>query len=103
MNVSKQRKHMFLLEEFVYNTKMKFNHDILALKQKKKALIAKITRYNARIHEINKQLAIEETLFLPKLDVETEEPESMFDVKEDEINSEFERQKELALKKKKPA
>ena len=25
MNVSKKRKHMFLLEEFIYNSKMKFN------------------------------------------------------------------------------
>ena len=45
---------MFLLEEFIYNTKMKFNHDILSLKDKKKQLIEKITRYNSRIEEINK-------------------------------------------------
>ena len=85
MNVSKQRKHMFLLEEFIYNTKMKFNHDILGLKEKKKALIEKITQYNSRIEEINKQLGIEEVLFVPKFDNETEQPETLFDVKEDEI------------------
>jgi hypothetical protein len=25
MNVSKKRKHMFMLEDFIYNTKIKFN------------------------------------------------------------------------------
>ena len=26
MNVSKKRKHMFMLEDFIYNTKIRFNH-----------------------------------------------------------------------------
>ena len=31
MNVSKKRKHMFLLEEFIYNTKIKFNQELIFL------------------------------------------------------------------------
>lgn len=77
---------MFLLEEFIYNTKMKFNHDIIGLKDKKQTLMGKIERYNSRILEINKLLGIEENLFVPKFNDETERPESLLEVTEEEIN-----------------
>jgi len=54
MNVSKKRKHMFLLEEFIYNTKMKFNSELISLRDRKKNLIKKIKNYNERVKEINK-------------------------------------------------
>ena len=53
MNVSKKRKHMFLLEEFLYNTKIKFNHQLITLKGRKLELIDKIKRYNEKISKIN--------------------------------------------------
>ena len=76
---------MFLLEEFINNTKMKFNHDIIELRDRKKLLMEKIKKYNSRILEINKLLGIEEELFLPKFDLETEHPESMLEVSQEEI------------------
>lgn len=39
MNVKKQRKHMFMLEEFIFNTKMKYNQEVLRLKQRKILLL----------------------------------------------------------------
>ncbi len=44
---------MFLLEEFIFNTKMKFNDEIIKLRDRKKNLIEKINKYNQRISEIN--------------------------------------------------
>lgn len=51
---------MFLLEEFIYNTKTKFNNEIINLRDRKKKLIDKITNYNKKITDINKQLNITE-------------------------------------------
>lgn len=45
---------MFLLEEFIYNTKMKFNNEVISLRERKKTIIDKVTQYNSRIAEINK-------------------------------------------------
>jgi hypothetical protein len=42
MNVDKKKKHMYLLEEFIYNTKMRFNKEIISLKDSKIQLIEKI-------------------------------------------------------------
>ena len=42
MNVSKKRKYMFLLEEFMYNIKMKFNNTIINLREIKSNIINKI-------------------------------------------------------------
>lgn len=39
MNVSKKRKHMFLLEDFIFNAKMKFNNEIISLKTRKSNII----------------------------------------------------------------
>lgn len=44
---------MFLLEEFIYNTKIKFNQELIQLKGKKKEIITKIKNYNLKIQEIN--------------------------------------------------
>jgi len=76
---------MFLLEEFINNTNMKFNNDILCLKEKKTVLMKKIESYNQRIVEINKLLGIEEELFVPKYDDETEHPETLLEVTPEEI------------------
>ena len=36
MNVGKKRKHLFLLEEFIYNSKLKFNNEVIQLRELKK-------------------------------------------------------------------
>jgi hypothetical protein len=54
MNVGKKKKNMFLREEFIYNTKIKFNNEIISLRERKKNIIAKITEYNIKINDINK-------------------------------------------------
>jgi len=56
MNMSKKRKHMFLLQEFIFNTKMKFNNEVISLRDRKKLLLAKISVYNAKICDINRAL-----------------------------------------------
>jgi len=68
MNESKKKKHMFLLEEFIYNTKMKFNNEIISLRERKGKIIDKISGHNKKINEINKQLNITENLFTPIID-----------------------------------
>lgn len=98
MNVSKKRKHMFLLQEFIYDTKLKLNHKINDLKERKRNIMTKINDYNQRILQINKQLGVEETLFTPKLDVEKELPESFMSVTDQDID-EFGRSKEKGAKK----
>ena len=71
---------MFLLEEFIYNTKMKYNSEVIKLQSKKQQLIEKITNYNKKITEINKELVIDDILFVPKIDIESEFPEKLIEV-----------------------
>lgn len=92
MNVSKKRKHMFLLEEFIYNTKMKFNNEIISLKERKKKLIDKIQLYYKKITEINQQLGKSEDLFIPTIDRALEMPELQLEISEEQID-EYSRQK----------
>ena len=80
INVGKKKKHMFLLEEFIYNTKMKYNNEILNLRKQKLNIIDKVERYNKRIGEINKELNIEEKLISPKIDEELEIPENYLEI-----------------------
>lgn len=85
MNESKKKKHMFLLDEFIYNTKMKFNNEIVSLRERKTSLIDKITNYNKRITDINKQLNVTETLFTLTLDKQLEAVDQ-YDVTEEQID-----------------
>lgn len=92
MNVSKKRKHMFLLEEFIYKTKMKFNNEIISLKERKKKLIDKIQNYYKKITDINQQLGKTEELFIPQFDKALELPELQLEITEEQID-EYARQK----------
>lgn len=85
MNVSKKRKHMYMLEEFIYNTKVKFNHQLIALKKRKVDLIDKIKRYNVQIKRINEQLGKTETLFTAEIDRELEDPTSFMEISDEQI------------------
>lgn len=98
MNVSKKRKHMFLLEEFIYDTKLKLNHKINDLGDRKKGLMIKIEDYNQKILLINKQLNLEETLFYPKLNIELEKPETFMNVNDQDLD-EYTKIKDKVLKK----
>lgn len=49
---------MFLLEDFIFNAKMKFNNEIISLKNRKKNIIEKVKDYNEKITQINKELNI---------------------------------------------
>lgn len=49
MNVGKKRKHLFLLEEFVYNSKLKFNNEVIQLRELKKFITQKVKGNNERI------------------------------------------------------
>ena len=49
MNVSKKRKNMFILEEYLYSLKMKFNNSVKRLRLEKEELINLITTHNSRI------------------------------------------------------
>lgn len=85
MNMEKKQGHIFLLEDYIYTTKLRFNQEILQLKTQKKDLINKISSYNQRIQLINKDLGIKEDLFQPSLDLPTEEPQSLLEVQESEL------------------
>lgn len=85
MNMSKQKKHILLLEKFIYSVKMDFNKSIEKLREKKLQFIDKIKNTNVRIVEININLELEEKLFEPKLDEAVECPEKIFMVTEEDI------------------
>jgi len=53
MNVSKKRKNMFILEEYLYSLKMKFNNSVKRLRLEKEELIELIKNHNKRIKKIN--------------------------------------------------
>lgn len=87
---------MFLLYEILYNSKKEFNDKVLNLRDRKKEIIEKVKRYNERLNEIDKELEIEETYFLPSLDENAEEPEKFLDITEtmvDEVEKKREDEK----------
>lgn len=77
---------MFLLEDFIFNAKMKFNNEIISLKNRKKNIIEKVKDYNQKIMYINKELNIYENLFVPQIDWDLEYPEKKFEVSVEEID-----------------
>ena len=71
---------MFILEEYLYSLKMKFNNSVKRLRLEKEELINLITTYNERINHINTELTVEEKLFTPIIDNELEYPEKFYDI-----------------------
>ena len=90
---------MFLLEEFLYNTKIKFNHQLITLKGRKLELIDKIKRYNEKISKINLLLGRQETLFTPEIDKESEDPDSYMFITDDQIDEWAKQKAKEAAKK----
>jgi hypothetical protein len=90
---------MFLLEEFIYKTKMKFNNEVISLRDRKKAIIERSEKYNARINDINKLLNKSEDLFQPTLDETTEYPERYYEITDSELER-FSDQKQKDSQKK---
>lgn len=76
---------MFILEEYLYSLKMKFNNSVKRLRLEKEELINLITNYNGRITIINGELGVDEKLFNPIIDNELEYPEKFYDVTPDEL------------------
>lgn len=85
MNMSKQKKHILLLEKFVYSVKMDFNKNLEKLRERKHTIIEKIKTTNIRITGINQKLSVDEKLFEPSLDEQLECPEKVFNVTDDEV------------------
>jgi len=96
MNVSKKRKHLFLLEEFIYNSKLKFNNEVIELRELKKFIASEVKESNEIIREINKKLGIEEHLTEILIDKETEYPESKLEIKEEEVEKDSKNKEEPA-------
>ena len=89
---------MFLLEEFIYDTKLKLNHKINDLKDRKQNIMTKINDFNQRIMQINKQLGLEENLFNPKLDLDKEMPDNFMIIDDQDIDD-FSKTKDKGSKK----
>jgi hypothetical protein len=100
MNVSKQRKMIYMVEEFIHEVKMDFNRSLLEMKENKKKIFDKIIETNKRIEEINAELEIEETLFTPSYNEVVEFPEKNFEVTQEEIDELAKAKEEERLRKK---
>lgn len=98
MNVSKKRKNMFILEEYLYSLKMKFNNSVKRLRLEKEDLIDTISQHNIRITKINSELGVEEKLFTPEIDLELEYPEKFYEISEEDM-TEFRAKKEREANK----
>lgn len=59
---------------------------MISLRDRKKTLADKIKTYNSKISDINGQLGLKEDLFFPQIDKELEEPESYYEITEDQID-----------------
>lgn len=95
MNVVKQRKMIYMVEEFVYNVKMDFNKSLIEMREQRAELFQKIKATKTRIIEINKELEDDESLMVPVYNEpndEIEHPERVYEVTEEEV-------KELAKEK----
>ena len=68
VDAGRKRRQMVLLEEAIHAIKMGFNGRFLALRSLKRRLCGDITRDNARIAEINKELGTSEALWAPTID-----------------------------------
>lgn len=99
MNVSKQRKYIFELENFIHQSKQAFNTSLSSFRDRKLAIVEKVTRYNKRIAEINEVLAINEVLEQPRCNPVIEDPMHLFNVTQEEVLEGLrEKEKEKALK-----
>lgn len=55
------------------------------MKIRKKEIVDHVGLLNSRLQEINKELKVEEDLFLPTIDKDVEYPENFFEIQDDDI------------------
>jgi hypothetical protein len=55
------------------------------LKIRKKEIVDHVGLLNGRLQEINKELKVEEDLFLPAIDKDVEYPENFFEIQDADI------------------
>jgi len=85
VNFSKKRQQMVLLEGSIHKLKVDFNQKIQELKIRKKEIVDHVGLLNTRLQEINKELKVEEDLFLPTIDKDVEYPENFFEIQDADI------------------
>lgn len=76
---------MVLLEGSIHKLKVDFNQKIQELKIRKKEIVDHVGLLNTRLQEINKELKVEEELFLPTIDKDVEYPENFFEIQDADI------------------
>jgi len=76
---------MVLLEGSIHKLKVDFNQKIQELKIRKKEIVDHVGLLNSRLQEINKELKVEEDLFLPTIDKDVEYPENFFEIQDSDI------------------
>jgi len=85
VNFSKKRQQMVLLEGSIHKLKVDFNQKIQELKIRKKEIVDHVGLLNSRLQEINKELKVEEDLFLPTIEKDVEYPENFFEIQDADI------------------
>lgn len=85
VNFSKKRQQMVLLEGSIHKLKVDFNQKIQELKVRKKDICDHVVGINKRIGDINSELKIDEEMFVPIIDKETEYPENFFEIQDQDI------------------
>jgi|TARA_B110001450_G_scaffold220633_1_gene216216 hypothetical protein len=68
------------------------------LKIRKKEIVDHVGLLNGRLQEINKELKVEEDLFLPSIDKDVEYPENFFEIQDSDITA-FKAKKEAEKNK----
>ena len=95
VNFSRKRQQMVLLEGSIHKLKVDFNQKIQELKIRKKEIVDHVTGLNKRLEDINKELNVKETLFVPNIDKTVEYPENFFEIKDEDIEV-FKKQKKAS-------
>jgi len=93
-DAKKQRYEMLLLAKGLYNIQKFHNDKVLALRDRKAAIIEKATQVNQRVAEINKILGKDEKLFQPTTDLAAEYPDKYYEIKDEDLIAHLQREKE---------
>lgn len=99
VNFSKKRQQMILLENSIFKLKCDFNSKIAELKIRKTQIIDRVKVLNKRLKFLNEKLDIEEELFEPKIDEESEYPEKFFEMTKQEVKVFKKQQREEKIQK----
>lgn len=101
MTVSKQRRVITMVEEFIYTVRMDFNKSIIEMRSQRAQIFEWIRETNTRIRVINSELGVEEDLFEPVYNEDIEFPERIYIVKDEEVKAFAKERKEQEKRAKK--